>query len=323
MPRLFPDAARLANYEKTLMEANPYKLSRRDVLKLAGAAAAVAITPGARAAIAATPSAKAASTSKPAAAKLFMTDVGKGQNVMLLHGWTCDSNDWSWQLPLFQSKYRVIAPDLRGHGHSQVMPSGAYMPADYVADIEKVLAAKYNSQKFVVVGHSMGGQIAARLAPRRPDLVRAVVSVDGSLGFSGKAAQFLKKAAQHLQVDDLDIVVPALFKKIYAPTTEPALKSWHARRVEGMPADVVRESFAPLFEGPGQVGTGEASAKFCRSLTVPFYHMCRDPAQATRMRPWFSHPKSKVDLWPHSGHWIMQDQKEALNAAATAWIDAL
>jgi pimeloyl-ACP methyl ester carboxylesterase len=305
------------------METNQYKLSRRDVLKLAGAAAAVAITPGARAALAVTPPAKTAPSAKVPTAKLFMTDVGAGKNVMLLHGWTCDSNDWSWQLPLFQSKYRVIAPDLRGHGHSQVMPSGTYTPADYVADIEKVLSAKYSGQKFVIMGHSMGGQIAARLAAKRPDLISAVISVDGSLGFSGDAAQFLKKAAHDLEVGDLDVVVPALFKQIYAPTTDPALKSWHARRVEGMPDDVVRESFAPLFTGPGQVGVGKASAKFCRSLTVPFYHMCRDPAQAKRMRPWFSHPKSKVDLWPHSGHWIMQDRKEALNAAATAWIDSL
>jgi hypothetical protein len=41
------------------------------------------------------------------------------------------------------------------------------------------------------------------------------------------------------------------------------------------------------------------------------------------MRPWFSHPKSKVDLWSNAGHWIMQDRKDDVNAAVTAWIDAL
>jgi pimeloyl-ACP methyl ester carboxylesterase len=163
-----------------MTEMNQHDLSRRGVLTLVGAAA-VAITQGQSGAYAATRS----------TAKLFATEVGTGKDVMLLHGWTCDSHDWSWQLPLFESKYCVIAADLRGHGRSEVMPSGAYTPADYVADIEALISTKYPGQKFIIVGHSMGGQIAARLAAKRPDLVSAVVSVDGALGFSGDAAQLL------------------------------------------------------------------------------------------------------------------------------------
>jgi pimeloyl-ACP methyl ester carboxylesterase len=224
---------------------------------------------------------------------------------------------------LFESKYRVVAADLRGHGRSEVMPSGAYTPADYVGDIEALVSTKYPGQRFVIVGHSMGAQIAARLAAKRPDLVSAVVSVDGALGFSGEAAQLFGKTAHDLNVSDPGVVVPALFQLVYDPATDPAFKRWHARRVQGMPLHVLRESFGPLFFGADQVGIGEASAMFCRSLTVPFYHLCRDPAQATRMRPWFSHPKSKVDVRSNAGHWIMQDRKDDVNAAVTAWIDGL
>ncbi|MCQ5219658.1 hypothetical protein NE596_16000 [Desulfovibrio desulfuricans] len=39
--------------------------------------------------------------------------------------------------------------------------------------------------------------------------------------------------------------------------------------------------------------------------------------------PWFSHPKSKVDLWEGAGHWIMQDRKDDVNAAIITWVDAL
>jgi len=63
---------------------NQHDLSRRGVLTLAGGAT-VAITQGHSAAYAAT---------RPMA-KLFMTEVGMGRSVMLLHGWTCDSHDWS------------------------------------------------------------------------------------------------------------------------------------------------------------------------------------------------------------------------------------
>jgi hypothetical protein len=62
----------------------------------------------------------------------------------------------------------VVALDLRGHGRSEVMPRGAYTPADYVADIEALIATKYPGQKFILVGHSMG-----RWEGRSPYLVPA------------------------------------------------------------------------------------------------------------------------------------------------------
>ena len=169
----------------------------------------------------------------------------------------------------------------------------------------------------------MGAQIAARLAIKRRDLVDAVVSVDGSLGFSADAAPLFSQTAQDLKAADPGMTAQALFKLAYDPATDPATQRWHARRAQGMPPHVVRESFGPLFLGASQVGLGEASAKFCRSLTMPFYHLCRDPAQTSRMRAWFSHPKSRVDTWSNAGHWIMQDRKDDVNAAISAWIDAL
>ncbi len=103
---------------------------------------------------------------------------------MVLHGWTADSHDWSWQLPVLESRYRTIAVDLRGHGRSGIAGPGSYEPADYVADVETLITRRFAGERFVVIGHSMGGQIAARLAASRPDLVDGVISVDGSLGFS-------------------------------------------------------------------------------------------------------------------------------------------
>lgn len=292
---------------------NQFDLSRRGLLKLAGAAAVVAAAP-----------ASARATGAAATAKLFYTEAGKGRNLMLLHGWTCDSHDWSFQLPVLESRYRVVAPDLRGHGRSEVMPQGAYTPDDYASDIEALISTRYPGQTFIVAGHSMGGQIAARLAAKRPDLVSAVISVDGALGFDGDAAKLFDKATETLRTTaDPAATASALFRLAYDATTDPALKRWHARRAQGTPAHVVRESWAPLFTDAGQVGTREPSADFCKRLTVPVYHLCRDPAQAKRMRPWFGNAKSKVDVWANAGHWIMQDRRDDVNAALTSWIDAL
>jgi pimeloyl-ACP methyl ester carboxylesterase len=287
------------------------EFSRRSLLGFAGGAIAMASLPVR--AIAATPS--------PAA--LFATETGKGRNVMLLHGWTADGQDWIWQLPVLEARYRTVAVDLRGHGRSAVPPSGRYRPADYVADIEALIVDRYKGERFILIGHSMGGQIAARLAARRPDQIEAVVSVDGSLGFSEETAPLFGKVANDLQTGDPAVVAPALFESVYDAATPAAFRRWHARRVQGMPAHVVRESFGPLFVGPDQVGTGAPSEQFLRTVKTPFYHLCRDPAQARRMQSWFSHPASKVDAWDRAGHWIMQDRPDDVNAAMTAWIDRI
>ncbi len=276
---------------------------------------------GGAAALAATPVRTLAAT--PRTAKLFATEAGSGRNVMLLHGWTADSHDWSWQLPALESRYRTVAVDLRGHGRSEVMSAGGYDPDSYVADIEALISTKYRGERFVLVGHSMGGQIAARLAAKRPDLVDAVVSVDGSLGFASALSPVFQKTTRDLMASDPGTVASALFEVFYDPATPAALRRWHARRVQGMPAHVVRESFGPLFVGADQVGMGPQSEAFCRRLRQPFYHLCRDDAQAAKMRPWFSHPKSKVDVWKNAGHWIMQDRPDDVNAALTAWIDRI
>lgn len=86
--------------------------------------------------------------------------------------------------------------------------------------------------------------------------------------------------------------------------------------------DVNSSTGKELFGTP-QIGLGEASERFCRSLAVPIDHLCRNPVQANRMRPWFSHPRSMVELWTGAGHWIMQGRPDALNAAVMAWIGGL
>lgn len=304
--------------------------SRRGLMKLLGQTAAAAemifsrrglVMLSSLTAATAAPGRTAGAGRRPV--ELFYSATGTGRNVMLLHGWTCDSHDWSWQLPALESRYRVVAVDLRGHGRSEVTPSGSYMPDNYVEDIEALIETRFSGEPFILMGHSMGGQIAARLAKKRPELVEAVVSVDGSLGFSDKLATTFQNAVDALRSGNPSEVGPTLFSAFYDKATDPALKRWHARRLQGTPEFPVRESFGPLFFGPDQVGLGYQSEAFCKSIVVPFYHLCRGKGQYERMRTWFSHPKSKVDLWEQAGHWIMQDRKDDVNAAIIAWVETL
>lgn len=303
----------------TAKDSTP-ELSRRSILRWTGVAALA----GSTVAFTGCASSAASPSRSHRAAQLFCTESGKGRNVLFLHGWGCDGNDWIWQQPAFEKKYRTITPDLRGHGRSEVTPSGTYMPDDFVADVEALMLSKANGGQFVLVGHSMGGQIAARVAAKRPDMVDGVVSIDGALGWEGAAIEHFRQGSASMKASSNPANEGiAMLSGVYVPNGDPGLKAWHARRLQATPAHVVREAFPPLFFGEGQVGDGAASRQFCESLRVPVLHLTTDPNTVTRMRPWFKHPKSQVSAVSQAGHWIMQDQPKVVNAGVMAWIDRL
>src|SRR5215470_874862 len=109
--------------------------------------------------------------------RVFYTDTGQGRPVLLLHGWCCDGNDWSWQTPELEKRYRVITVDHRGHGRSAA-PPGSYRPQVLADDAAALLAAVAPQQAAVVFGHSMGTIVASALAIRHPELVDRLVLVD-------------------------------------------------------------------------------------------------------------------------------------------------
>jgi pimeloyl-ACP methyl ester carboxylesterase len=98
-----------------------------------------------------------------------------GPVAILLHGLTDDSRTWELVGPVLGERFRVIAPDARGHGDSDWADdySFAAQAEDVVAvmDAVGVLAA-------AVVGHSMGASTAFLLAATNPDRVRALVLED-------------------------------------------------------------------------------------------------------------------------------------------------
>lgn len=104
---------------------------------------------------------------------------GSGDPVLAIHGVTATSRSWPFLADQLENP--VLAPDLRGRGRSHPITdrSGMAVHADDCAAVLHELAAG----PVVVVGHSMGGFVASALAARHPELVSALVLVDGGLPF--------------------------------------------------------------------------------------------------------------------------------------------
>lgn len=99
--------------------------------------------------------------------------------ILLLHGITSFGGTWDWIVPALAERFRVLRLDFRGHGESDRAPD-EYSPAGYVSDAVAVLE-QVAGEPCSVMGHSLGGAIAAALAQGRPELLRAVIMEDPPL----------------------------------------------------------------------------------------------------------------------------------------------
>lgn len=104
-------------------------------------------------------------------------DQGKGQTVILLHGIGRPSRDWGTVIKLLldTNKYRVVAFDLLGFNFSPQPSWIKYDIDDHANAVINSIERLKPGHKVILVGHSMGSLIAARVGNRRPDLVKHLV----------------------------------------------------------------------------------------------------------------------------------------------------
>lgn len=112
--------------------------------------------------------------------RLHYIDWGNPQapTMVLVHGIHDHCRTWDDLVAQFADRYHVIAPDLRGHGDSAWVQGSAYHYLDYLYDLHQ-LVLQAEVAPVVLVGHSMGGAIAALFAGVYPDLVERLIVIEG------------------------------------------------------------------------------------------------------------------------------------------------
>lgn len=110
--------------------------------------------------------------------KISYSDTGKGNAIVLLHGFLENQTMWQDLIPELSKKYRVITVDLLGHGETECL--GYVHSMEDNAEIVQAVLSRLRIRKAIFVGHSMGGYVALAFAEMFPKMVKGLVLLNST-----------------------------------------------------------------------------------------------------------------------------------------------
>lgn len=122
--------------------------------------------------------------------QMYYLDAGEGEPLLLLHGYTGASTDWAFCFDELASQYRLIIPDLRGHGRS-TNPSGEYRQRQAARDVQALLD-HLGIGSFQGIGASGGGNILLHRAPQQLERVEAMVLMSAVSYYPEQARKIMR-----------------------------------------------------------------------------------------------------------------------------------
>jgi pimeloyl-ACP methyl ester carboxylesterase len=233
--------------------------------------------------------------------------------VVLLHGFTADLRMWAGQTEPFSTDYRVIAPDLRGHGRTDAPED----PADYTMERYRddllALLDGLGIDICALVGCSFGGMIAVHFATEHPERIAALVLSDTSAAFDHPDYDQRyreREAGIAANMEIVDRFGPAeLGKRAAANISDPFL-------AEGMRTRYAKMSREGVL--------GAASVRRGRPNVLPLLHerlnmpvlICtgtEDPVHSASLVMANELPSARVTTFRDTGHGIPSLRADAFN----------
>ena len=135
-------------------------------------------------------------------AAIYYETIGRGKPIVLLHGYALNSLMWECQLPALSEKYRVVTVDLRGFGKSSC---GGQWSGNIMADDVSGLVHHLDLENYAILGFSMSGPVALRLALKHPDKIAKLVMVSSILPSTGKRQKRSLSRAQEKELETLTL----------------------------------------------------------------------------------------------------------------------
>ena len=148
---------------------------------------------------------------------MFVKEAGSGVPLVLLHGYCGSHHYWDDLTPILAEHYRVITPDLRGHGTSPAPEDGIYSMESLAEDTLRLLD-RLGIERAFVFGHSLSGYAVLAFAEQYAERLIGFGLVHSTSYPDGDAAKANRdKAADTISKEGVVTFVNGLVPKLFAP----------------------------------------------------------------------------------------------------------
>jgi 3-oxoadipate enol-lactonase len=151
---------------------------------------------------------------------LAVHDEGSGPPILFVHGFPLSHSMWRSQLAAFSTDHRVIAPDLRGFGESDVT-EGTVTMEQHADDLVALLDELNVDEPVVLCGLSMGGYIAWQFLRKYPERLRALILCDTrAIADTPDGVENRKRLAKMVIENGSAAVAAAMLPNLFSPVTD-------------------------------------------------------------------------------------------------------
>jgi 3-oxoadipate enol-lactonase len=155
--------------------------------------------------------------------RLNVIDEGDGPPLVFLHGFPLDHSMWEGQRREFRNTHRVIIPDLRGLGRSEVSPVPVTMDL-FADDVAALLDALGINEPVILCGLSMGGCIAFAFVRRHALRLRGLILCDcRAVADTAEMVANRRKLADKVLTEGSLAIVEAMMPRLFGPKTNEKL----------------------------------------------------------------------------------------------------
>lgn len=251
-------------------------------------------------------------------------EYGEGdRTVVFIPGWCCDSSAWSRQVAGLSGDFHLLVVDLPGLGRSD-KPKDVVYSLDLMADAVAAVMDDSKASMPVVVGHSMGYSVAVRLLCRRPDLVEAIVNVDGA---------YLRPMAEGQDPDGWEPEMKGFLTRLGGPEAEEARRWFVGCTFYDKTEEPLQGEIMDMMMSAESYVAYSSMAAFIRpeewkvtSFSVPALaiysdHQYMPEDNEEDLRKYF--PEMVYELWDDTGHFLMMQRPERFNDSLRRFVDDL
>ncbi len=236
--------------------------------------------------------------------ELYFEDFGSGEPLLLLHGFTGSSGDWVhvFELDELAKRYRVLAPDLRGHGGS-TNPPGTLTHRQCALDTFAWLD-QLGIERFRAIGLSLGGNTLLHMSTQQPQRVEAMVIVSATPYFPAQARALMALMTEENQSPE----EWALLRARHKHGDEQIRALW--RIGQGF-----KDSYEDMNFTPPLLSTITARTMIVAGDRDPLY-----PVELS-VELYRAIPRASLWVVPNGGHGpVFGEQREAFATAARAFL---